>query len=759
LYHSYFITEFGTFVNGSLRLRLDRVLESSNDGTEKAPYEFVYNDFSDNSDYDLPSRGSKDQDYWGYFNGRKNSTTVPYLVYNNPLNGGKQTFYPLGNRWPHQEAAKAFILEEIHYPTGGYTKFEYELNEAISDQLRNKVEEEPVVISAVGAEPDEVNFSINSYYEGGAIVKVSYFKSICDPNSSEEGSETVTFDSGISASDYYNSIGITVGEPTQIPTDNIVYDGTFAIINGQLYRSGGDAGGSHVTIPPGLLPPINGIAALPLYNIENCDEVDLSLCEEEPNYCPYAEIEGKGLLVASDASYRIFLNNGDYTLKVHSPVTNNYEIYLEYEQEIDSPNKYAGGLRIKRITQFDPDRNKEEVLNDFYYEDESGLSTGTILFAPNVPYSLINGTSTQYVLGATSNCTMANTQGGVVGYKKVSVLSGENGVNGKTEYYYSSFEDFSGETIPNSVPFTPLTIDDWQLGQLKQQIDFKREDDPLPNDEDHVAGPGTGHSYSPVRKLFNHYVNNSIAEKVTGYKMMASEMVYDQYGASIALWEYYEGAYDITSGWSEMDYSIEYLYSDQYPGDDDYAKIVRTDYQYNPTNLQVQQITTQTSDSKDIKKNIIVYPCDYLTAEGDFIEELNKNYIINIPIETVEMVEKTEEVNDVTVINKYVLGGMLLTYKPEGTGLRDEVYRMELSEPKLLGDFTFSNQHSLGALPWNVTKWAFDVKGDYKLEHSFMSYDDCGNLLSETGRGGITTNYEWDTNNYHLYPIKKTVNP
>jgi len=760
LFHGYFNSEFDEYIAESRRLRLDRVIESSNDGTVTAPYEFVYHDFYGNSKYYLPARGSKDQDYWGYFNGRRNTTTIPYLVYDNPLNGGKQTFYALGNRWPHPEAAKAFILEEIHYPTGGYTKFEYELNEAISDQLRNKFEHEPIKISAVGATPKDVNFSINSFFEGGAVVKVSFFKSICDPNNGEKGSETITFDSGISASDYYKSIGIIVGEPTQIPIDNIAHDGTFSIVNRQIYRDGGSTGGSHIIIPIGLLPPIKGIASLPSQQIECPDVVvDPTYCDEEPNYCPYAEIVGRGLIVASDAPYRIFLNNGNYTLRVHSPVNHNYEIHLEYEKEIDSPNKYAGGLRIKRITHFDPDREKQEVLNDFYYEDENGLSTGTILFAPNIAYSLVNGNSSEYVLGATSNCTMANTHGGVVGYKKVTVLNGKNGVNGKTEYYYSSFEDFSEEPIPNSIPFTPLKIDDWQLGQLMQQIDYRRDGAALPEDDDHGAGSGTGHSYSPVRKFLNHYLNKSIINKVTGYKLMANKKVFDgQYGASIALWEYVDGSYDITSGWTELDYNIEYLYSDQYPGDDDHAKIVRTDYQYNPNNLQVQQITTQTSDSKDIKKSVIVYPCDYMTAEGDFIEELNKNHIINIPIETVDMVEKTEVINGVTEVNNYVLGGILFTYKPEGTGLRDKVYRLQHSQPKLLDDFTFSNQHSLGTLPWNVTKWPFDVKGNYKLEHSFINYDAYGNLLSEQGRDGITTNYEWDAINYYLYPTKKIVN-
>jgi YD repeat-containing protein len=772
--HDYFHTECGSrYYQDCYRLKLVEILESSDDGTVKAPYEFKYNEFT-NSDLNLPARNSKDQDFWGYYNDKKNLTTVPYIYQNgiDLTDMNRYLFYPLGNRWINTEATSAFILEEIHYPTGGYTRFTYEQNEVISTELKNKTVPKNVQLNSSMTE-EEIPFTVNCFYEPGAVVTISYYKSICDPDGVEDGSETIDFNSGLgNGSDYFNLIGTPPGGGTEIPVDNIGSGGIISIINRSGSGSSTGGSGSMVVIPPGLLPPINGIPSLPANIIDNCDQIDAQIegvpCEE-PNYCPIAEIDGTnnshgGALIASDVPYRIFLPNGSYKLLVHNALPQfDYDIKLDYENEIDTPNKYAGGLRIKRITQYDPDRNKEEVRNDFYYE-EDGLSTGTIMFLRNNPY--YHGESSVYdqiTWGASSAATMANTNGSIVGYKKVTVLNGINGVNGKTEYYYTSFEDFPDLGISNNAPYTPLKSMDWQRGLLDRQITYRRTGQPKSNDSMHEAGPGTGHTYDIVSEIDPHYTFNYHPLEISGVKMMIDHTAYAYIEGDkitqISGWTYHEGFYEISTGWSEMDYSIEYLYSDQYPGDVDHAKIVRTDYQYNPTNLQVQQITTQASDSKDTKKSIIVYPCDYLTAEGDFIEELNKNHIINIPIETVEMVEKTKVVNDATVINNYVLGGMLFTYKPEGTGLRDEVYRMELSEPKLLDEFTFSNQHSLGAMPWNVTKWAFDVKGGYKLEHSFLSYDTYGNLLSEAGRDGITTNYEWDANNYHLYPIKKTVNP
>lgn len=85
-------------------------------------YSFDYNN------QNLPRKGSFAVDFWGYYNGSiQNTSIIP-----NPVQFKYYSF--IGNNGNNLNAdenyAKASILEKITYPTKGYTTFEYELNEA-----------------------------------------------------------------------------------------------------------------------------------------------------------------------------------------------------------------------------------------------------------------------------------------------------------------------------------------------------------------------------------------------------------------------------------------------------------------------------------------------------------------------------------------------------------------------------------------------------------------------------------------------------
>lgn len=84
------------------------------------PYRFVYNNTV------LPSKTSNATDYWGYYNGKEdNVSLVP-----NPMDIGEAEFGDNGNdHKPYLSSAKAGQLEEIIYPTGGRSVFDYEFHE------------------------------------------------------------------------------------------------------------------------------------------------------------------------------------------------------------------------------------------------------------------------------------------------------------------------------------------------------------------------------------------------------------------------------------------------------------------------------------------------------------------------------------------------------------------------------------------------------------------------------------------------------
>ncbi len=83
-------------------------------------YTFTYNS------QNLPHKKSYAQDHWGYYNGANNNTTlIPEIHLPN-------FDYSLGdgaaNREPSATSVKAGMLEQITWPTGGWTRFDWEIN-------------------------------------------------------------------------------------------------------------------------------------------------------------------------------------------------------------------------------------------------------------------------------------------------------------------------------------------------------------------------------------------------------------------------------------------------------------------------------------------------------------------------------------------------------------------------------------------------------------------------------------------------------
>ncbi len=96
------------------RLRLDSLV-ISNANVQPLTYTFSYNTPSV-----LPSKNSVDQDFWGFYNGPKNNSTLIPLMFNNQIQ--------YGERLVDSNYNNAFSLHTIKYPTGGTTEFVYEGN-------------------------------------------------------------------------------------------------------------------------------------------------------------------------------------------------------------------------------------------------------------------------------------------------------------------------------------------------------------------------------------------------------------------------------------------------------------------------------------------------------------------------------------------------------------------------------------------------------------------------------------------------------
>lgn len=104
---------------------LDERLLLSINQSDQGVYQFQYHSKRFNA-------GSKhDQDYWGYYNEKRNVSLVPRMqikTYNNRINPDSYSYvyYGTADRNINADAMKAYMLTKVVYPTGGYSAFEYE---------------------------------------------------------------------------------------------------------------------------------------------------------------------------------------------------------------------------------------------------------------------------------------------------------------------------------------------------------------------------------------------------------------------------------------------------------------------------------------------------------------------------------------------------------------------------------------------------------------------------------------------------------
>ncbi|WP_435624308.1 hypothetical protein [Flagellimonas sp.] len=109
-----------------IRLKLDGV--TVNDQT----YSFDYIQPND-----LPPKDSKDEDFWGYYNGKGNVSRIPSfgrLVFCSSYT--REVFFNLegANKGADFNYGKIGLLNKVTYPTKGYTEFEYEGNSVLVDK-------------------------------------------------------------------------------------------------------------------------------------------------------------------------------------------------------------------------------------------------------------------------------------------------------------------------------------------------------------------------------------------------------------------------------------------------------------------------------------------------------------------------------------------------------------------------------------------------------------------------------------------------
>jgi hypothetical protein len=115
-------------------LFLDNVKMIGNNDAEIGTYSLSYNSQA------LPYTTSRSKDFWGHYNGQINTTLIPAQTLSTHIySSNPSEIINIGgaNRNPNETLMKAWVLEQITYPSGGFTIFDFEANRYF-DNLTNQ---------------------------------------------------------------------------------------------------------------------------------------------------------------------------------------------------------------------------------------------------------------------------------------------------------------------------------------------------------------------------------------------------------------------------------------------------------------------------------------------------------------------------------------------------------------------------------------------------------------------------------------------
>ncbi|MEK6153610.1 RHS repeat domain-containing protein [Flavobacteriaceae bacterium 3-367] len=378
-----------------IRLKLNGLQIKGEDNTTYQTYSFEY----DRPD-ELPSRTSKDQDYYGYHNGANNTVLYPGYV----TQDGKTLTG--ADRAPDGDKAKIGLLTKITYPTKGYTEFEYgehDVHQSSSTQstqsfLAMNVHSGTVADSSLYY--NDAGVACDDAFEGGPLPKV----------------QLVTF---------------TIPEGNDFYTIAYAGDTAHGAAYIQHYSSG------CVTKPNGTV-----------------------YCPPNPyeNYCDFYGVGGITWSASTQPRTSLqSLEPGDYVaLLILGPQNGGTfgSLTLNITKEVSTTtaaNVAVGGIRIAKVTDY-ASSGLVARTKSYTYRDDANESTGKINFAPSLVriQSLedANGNEQAQILR-----TAAFPRGDAPHIIYTSVKESVLDENGLSEGYtvYDFYDGFKG-AIPKSSP-------------------------------------------------------------------------------------------------------------------------------------------------------------------------------------------------------------------------------------------------------------------------------------------------------------------
>ena len=187
-----------------------------------------------------------------------------------------------------------------------------------------------------------------------------------------------------------------------------------------------------------------------------------------------------------------FLPNGNYTLRgfyngAYDPELNNTNVRIVWQEALNSDIP-VGGLRIKKLTDYDENTNVVGLKNYHYTQEGSTNSSASIGIIPYYgEYTLLQGTScfsSGVLLSGESTYPLMTTQGVSVSYNRVEITYGANGENGKEVHTFTPVA-----SLPSNydVPSVPGFMLDWKEGLPLTNRNFSAGNTSLKSDSTHYS--------------------------------------------------------------------------------------------------------------------------------------------------------------------------------------------------------------------------------------------------------------------------------
>ncbi len=373
--------------------------------------------------------------------------------------------------------------------------------------------------------------------------------------------------------------------------------------------------------------------------------------------------------------------------------------------QVVDQDKLVGGLRVKRMVDFDGQSNK--ITRFLYTDPQSGKSSGNINFKPvytrKHSRSFLNAEWMRYDIEdywrqtASSVYPMGSVQGGAVGYTTVQVLHGDNGENGKTEYSYSFFGDRGGS---ESQPEVPIVSYDWASGRLLGEKIYKVN---TAGTSELVRETSNFYSIRDDSEYWNYHFTAQSKPSDNYYKGWGLSIIYKkpEYSNGLIKFpaEFSWNDFKYVSEWQHLDSTLVKEYSA--PG-----KFLRTkkDYQSSPANLLVTK-ENLTNSKKEKNTTEIRYAQNMTGLSGD------------------------AEAARTTLINKHNWSAVL-----EKNRYKNDVF---LDRERV----NYRNWDSAITEPMNVESQSAGQNPEERIR--FYGYDAQGNLLSQSMVNGAKSCFIW----------------